>query len=97
MADIDVKVSTSELRDLLDNSYSEVTAINESLVTVQEAFAFFGDSNVMEGKAAKGIKEFIEVVSSDVIRPSIEFNDKLFKSLKKIEHEFDQETFIDLG
>lgn len=97
MADINVAVSTSEVDDLLNESYTIMKSINKSLKSVQTALNYFENSNVISGEAADSLKNFISVMNEDVVSQSIDFNDKLFKSLKTISHEFDTETFIELS
>lgn len=97
MAEVDVSVNTEELRSLLEDSHSVMKDINRALTRVDEAFKFYAESDVMEGKAAKGLKDFISVISEEVVFPSIQFNDKLFKSLKTINNEFEIESYRELS
>jgi hypothetical protein len=97
MAEINVAVSTSEVNELLEESYKIMKSINKNLEAVKTALQFFEDSDVIKGKAADSIKDFIGVINEEVIDQSIEFNDKLFKSLKTISHQFDTESFIELS
>lgn len=93
---LDVKLSTTEVRNLLDQSHDVYRNIDEAMDEILASLNELKNNKSLKGKAADGFAEFIELIEQDVAEPSKVFNEKMFKSLKTVVVEFENEAYIDI-